>query len=607
MDSVRRELAEGARVGRWRLGRRIAVGGMAEVFEADDEEGRLAPAVVKVLLPHLRADPEVAIAWRHEAELGSVLRGEGLVRVLEHGEEQGQPWMALERVQGGTLAALCAHAGGRLPVPVVVEIGRALLGALEHVHEARAADGTRLEVVHRDVSPDNVLVSREGRIVLGDFGIARSARRPGRTRTGVVKGKLAYISPEQATGSALDARTDLYALGAVLWELATGARWLQADDEPALLRLAEDPPWRPAGALVPEAAVLDPVLERALRRFPEERWPTARAMREALDRLQERLGPARETLARLAAAAFPLPAEGSGKAPMHVEQARSGPARRRWTWRLSVGVALAGVLLPVAWWLQRRVAVGNAAPSVQASPPIASTTQEPNTPVPAPSTERGRGPTAVHATSAPTQLSRPSEATQRSDGPRLEAGAASARPGKGLRLVVQPARGTRGSARDEERSGRTTQTPAPAPEPDTVTETEGADREPHVRELSRRLHEVREGLRRRRIEPLDLDDGDRRLMNDVEAAIGQGDVERSGRLLAELEARVARLRVDAAFVSRKLRRIGALLDRARASRPDAASLDALATAALEAHLDGRHEDANERLEELARRLRSDAP
>src|SRR5690349_17535774 len=179
------------RIGKWTLGRRIAVGGMAEIFEARGPDGQRV--VLKVLLPQHARDPEFVRMLEDEARVHTVLAHPNLVRVLGHGVDAEQPWLALEHVDGPSLADLGAalrRAGRRMPPGVAVYVAGELLRALEYVHDARDASGRPLAIVHRDVTPQNVLLDRGGRVRLGDFGIARSTVRDGRTRTGVIKGKL---------------------------------------------------------------------------------------------------------------------------------------------------------------------------------------------------------------------------------------------------------------------------------------------------------------------------------------------------------------------------------------------------------------------------------
>ena len=171
-----------------------------------------------------------------------------LVRVLGHGEADGRPFLAMELVDGPSLAELLralARAGRPCPPPVALFVGSELLRGLAYVHEATDETGPSLRIVHRDVNPPNVLLEHGGRVRLGDFGIARSSGRETRTQTGVIKGKLRYLAPEQVTGSHLDARTDVYAAGLVLWELLAGEPHLLGEGEIELMRAAETPAYRP--------------------------------------------------------------------------------------------------------------------------------------------------------------------------------------------------------------------------------------------------------------------------------------------------------------------------------------------------------------------------
>ncbi|MCC6873865.1 MAG: serine/threonine protein kinase, partial [Sandaracinaceae bacterium] len=220
------------------LGRRLAVGGMGEIFEATD--GR-TDAVLKLLLPQHAKNAEIVGALAHEGELARRLAHPNVVRVLVVHASGAAPHLVLERVDGAPLSDLLE---APLPLPEALAAVLPLLDALEHVHGARGEDGAALGIVHRDVTPQNVLVSRDGVVKLTDFGIARSRLKDARTRTGIVKGKLNYLAPEQVTGSSVDARTDLYAIGLVLFELSTGQSYLQGEDDVALLRVAEDPPPR---------------------------------------------------------------------------------------------------------------------------------------------------------------------------------------------------------------------------------------------------------------------------------------------------------------------------------------------------------------------------
>ncbi len=273
MASAATDTLRGRRGGPYRILRRIAVGGMSEVFEAEAPGGERV--VVKMLLPHLARTADGRSAFAHEAALGARLRDPHVVEVLDDGEEGGAPFLVLERVDGASLQEVLES--GSLPLEAVLAVACDVLGALVHLHAVTGEDGSLLFAIHRDISPDNVLVDRRGNVKLADLGVARSRLRSPRTQTGIVRGKAAYLSPEQVTGSDVDARADLYALGAVLFEAATGMRFARGDTDLEVLRSAENPTFVAPSSAGADAR-LDPLLRRALARFPEDRPPSAAAM-----------------------------------------------------------------------------------------------------------------------------------------------------------------------------------------------------------------------------------------------------------------------------------------------------------------------------------------
>ena len=285
------------------LEERIAVGGMAEIFRARRQgpAGFAKRVAVKRVLPDLSRDPAFVAMFLEEARLQARLSSANLVQVFDFGEEQGAYFLVMEYVDGVDLAALLAHAGP-LPLPVAAHLGRELCQALVDLHAATGDDGAPLNVVHRDVTPANVLLSATGDVKLGDFGVAKARARSQRTARGAIKGKLAYLSPEAARGEELDQRADLYGLGLVLFEATTGERFLLADDEIALLRLAERPRWRSPTSLRPDLPrACEELLTRLLAPEPERRLPNARLaaqlLREALPTVDPTTG--REALAAL--------------------------------------------------------------------------------------------------------------------------------------------------------------------------------------------------------------------------------------------------------------------------------------------------------------------
>ncbi len=271
----------------YHLDHRIAVGGMAEIYKARriGPEGFSKRVAVKIVLPDLCRDPSFVEMFLQEARLSAQLSSEQLIQVFDFGQEQGSYFLVMEYIDGVDLATLLSTAGA-LPWRLAVHISRKLGAALAYLHQVEGEDGQPLEIVHRDVTPGNILLSNQGAIKLGDFGIARWQARRVRTARGNIKGTLAYLSPEQARGDEVDCRTDLYGLGLVLFEMLTGQRYLQAEDDPALLRIAQDPPPRAPSAGLPGLPVeLDPILARALNPEPARRFPRAELLEQALARL----------------------------------------------------------------------------------------------------------------------------------------------------------------------------------------------------------------------------------------------------------------------------------------------------------------------------------
>ncbi len=240
---------------------------------------------IKVVHPHLSDDASFVRMFIDEALLSARIEHPNVVHVIELGEERGMYFLAMEYVHGCTLAqlhrALVAR-GRTLSVPAAVAICMQIADGLHAAHETTGDDGQPLGVVHRDVSPQNVLVSFRGFVKLIDFGIAKSRGRQ-QTATGTLKGKLRYMAPEQATGRAVDRRTDLYALGIVLWELLTGRRLFDGSDDFAVLEKVRAPHVVGPREIVPSVPeALDRVVLAALAPGLDDRPASVQAWRDAL-------------------------------------------------------------------------------------------------------------------------------------------------------------------------------------------------------------------------------------------------------------------------------------------------------------------------------------
>jgi len=274
--------------GRYTLLERLAVGGMAEVFRAKitSSHGFEKILVVKRILPHLAADPNFVSMFIDEAKLTAQLTHPKIVQVLDFGEVRGQFFTALEYIDGFDglgLLRIAAQKRVHVPRPLAVFIVSEILEALDYAHNARDMEGKPMQIVHRDISPSNIFISKRGDVKLGDFGIAHAQRRESKTQAGTLKGKYGYMSPEQVVGRPIDARSDLFAVGVVLAELLTGRRLFSAPaDLDVLLKVRDVKLDRldKYGADLPKA--LDRIVRGALRKNPRERFGSAAEFRDEL-------------------------------------------------------------------------------------------------------------------------------------------------------------------------------------------------------------------------------------------------------------------------------------------------------------------------------------
>ncbi|MBK8240932.1 MAG: serine/threonine protein kinase [Deltaproteobacteria bacterium] len=280
-------LPPGTRIGRYTLVRRIATGGMAEGYLAQLRGAERFDKLValKRILPQFANDPEFARMFLDEARLASRLHHPNVTQVLDFGEFEGEHFITMEFVHGHHLLALMrAHRGRPLAHPVALTIVASIARALHHMHELRDHDGSPLGLVHRDVSPSNVLLSYEGAIKLTDFGIAKAVELTSATRTGSFKGKLGYSSPEQCRGEIIDRRSDIFALGILLYETTTGARAFSGPNEFAVLgRVARGDYVHPREIEPEYPAGLASLVECAMALDASQRFATAADLAEAVE------------------------------------------------------------------------------------------------------------------------------------------------------------------------------------------------------------------------------------------------------------------------------------------------------------------------------------
>ncbi|ATB26865.1 serine/threonine-protein kinase [Melittangium boletus] len=272
--------------GKYQLLKRLAMGGMAQIYLAR-EEGDPQLLVIKRILPHLAENEEFVQMFLDEARIAARLDHPNIVQIFDLGSQDDSFFIAMEYIHGEDLRRIwkAAERGGQLiPVPLVCRILSEACAGLDHAHKQLDASGKPLNIVHRDISPQNILLTFEGRAKVVDFGIAKAADQATETRSGVLKGKYSYMSPEQAAGQRVDRRSDIFALGVVLYELLTGVRlFKRANDIITLQAVAEcdiTPPSQ-LNARVPKD--LDPIVMKALARDPAHRYSEALQFQRALE------------------------------------------------------------------------------------------------------------------------------------------------------------------------------------------------------------------------------------------------------------------------------------------------------------------------------------
>jgi serine/threonine protein kinase len=275
---------------------RLGVGGMATVHRAKERgiEGFERIVALKRLLPHLAEDASFVRSFVREAKLASMLQHANIVQLYELGRVGHVLFISMEHIEGRDIRKLLRRArkvAGPPPVPVVISLMTQLCEALDYAHRRLDGDGQPLGLVHRDVSPSNVLITESGHVKVIDFGIAKAQSSHLKTQTGRVKGKIAYMAPESVRGQDLDARSDIFSAGVIAHELLTARPLFSTKNEyETLLRVQRaeiDPPSRFNPDCPPE---LDELVLHALERDPADRWATAGQLRDALEHLRVQLG-----------------------------------------------------------------------------------------------------------------------------------------------------------------------------------------------------------------------------------------------------------------------------------------------------------------------------
>ena len=277
------------RIGRYALHREIAAGGMATVHigRLSAQAGFSRTVAIKRLHPQFARDPEFVAMFLDEARLAARIQHPNVVSTLDVVAEQDELFLVMDYIQGESVsrvAHLVAARNEQIPLPIVGAIIVGALNGLHAAHEARDERGAPLNVVHRDVSPQNILIGADGIPRVIDFGVAKAAGRLQQTHTGQLKGKLAYMAPEQFREKEITRSVDVYAASIVLWELLTGTRLFAADSQAATIERVLYGSFRPPTDLVPGLPpALDAILERGLARAPEGRFADARQMASVVE------------------------------------------------------------------------------------------------------------------------------------------------------------------------------------------------------------------------------------------------------------------------------------------------------------------------------------
>lgn len=283
------EPKDGTRFGQYVLLEKIATGGMAEVWKARMRgvEGFQKIVAIKKILPHLSDNQDFIEMFVDEAKLAAQLNHNNIIHIYDLGKIQNSYYIAMEYIDGYDLKNILSKAQERdqpLSVEIAVFVASKIAAALDYAHRKRDFEDKEMGLVHRDVSPQNVLISQEGDIKLCDFGIAKAASKASHTQAGALKGKLQYMSPEQAWGRNIDRRSDIFALAAVLFEMLTARKLFSGDNELSILEQVREArvtlPSQYNDEVTPE---IDAIVAKALKKDPTDRYQTAGEMQRDLD------------------------------------------------------------------------------------------------------------------------------------------------------------------------------------------------------------------------------------------------------------------------------------------------------------------------------------
>jgi len=283
---IKQEIENMERIGPYLIRQKVAQGGMAELLLADyeREDGFRRKVAIKRILPHLAGNSEFVKMFTREARLAALLQHPNVVQIFDYGNIENAYFIAMEYIHGKNLKEILTALGKGLPIEHSVFIISKICKGLDYSHSRRDDDsGQPLEIIHRDISPQNMLISYEGEVKISDFGISKAISEPSLTMAGVIKGKLAYLSPEQSLGETVDQRTDIYALGLVLYETISGKKVYAFDTDVEAIRAIptlQIEPLMHAREGIP--AELNDIVMKCLAKKKEERYQSASSLYDDL-------------------------------------------------------------------------------------------------------------------------------------------------------------------------------------------------------------------------------------------------------------------------------------------------------------------------------------
>lgn len=286
-------LGDGSQIGPYRLREKIAQGGMAELYIADyvRQDGFRRQVAIKRVLPHLSENDDFIKMFIREARLAALLQHPNIVQIFDFGKIQNTYVIAMEYIKGLNLGQIMAHLQAPLPVDMAIFVIMKISLGLDYSHKRKDDETDQpLGIVHRDISPQNILISYQGEVKISDFGISKATTEPSLTQAGVIKGKLAYLSPEQALGRQVDHQADIYSLGLVLYEILTGNRLYQFDSDIEAIRTIPEMVIPPLCSVRPDLPQgLERIVMKCLEKDKTQRYIDAMALHDDLMQLKIKL------------------------------------------------------------------------------------------------------------------------------------------------------------------------------------------------------------------------------------------------------------------------------------------------------------------------------